>query len=211
MRSWVLLPLGPVAHLARARRLDLFVLSKDQRKVTLWLWDRSARSPDAGRHVVHLVTARTAAYAFRPSPAAPIEAPSGFVITNVVPGDYNYDGRLDILLMGQFSPGSWTGSGDLKMAVYFGTGSDAFCVSRSARLIASYTDLAQPRHTQYLLHPPRNHSSSMPTATCVSTCLLSRPGRLRSLNFGRTRGRPRLMRPTPSFRCACGARLVHLG
>lgn len=76
---------------------------------------------------------RTASYTFHPSPAVPIDAPANFVITNVVPGDYNYDGRLDVLLMGQASPGSWTSS-ELKMVVYFGQGEGAFCACFLPRL-----------------------------------------------------------------------------
>ncbi|CAG8649677.1 13977_t:CDS:2, partial [Racocetra fulgida] len=49
---------------------------------------------------------------------------AGFLITNVLPGDYNYDGILDILVMGQVSPGD--SSKQLYMRVYMGTGNSTF-------------------------------------------------------------------------------------
>jgi len=86
--------------------LELFVLSSDQRSVSLYGWDR-------------------AAYTFRPVPdAQPIHAP--FVITNIVPGDFDYDGRLDVLLMGEDNPGGWFSDDELKMVYYRGLGKGQF-------------------------------------------------------------------------------------
>ena len=59
--------------------------------------------------------------------ASPVEAP--FVITNVIPGDYDYDGRLDLLLMGEDSPGGWWSTNELKMVLYQGMGRGQFCKS----------------------------------------------------------------------------------
>ncbi|EIE92252.1 hypothetical protein RO3G_17059 [Rhizopus delemar RA 99-880] len=47
----------------------------------------------------------------------------GYIITNVVPGDYNYDGHLDVLLMGQESPEK---SSEIQMQIYLGNGNDTF-------------------------------------------------------------------------------------
>lgn len=80
--------------------LDAFLLSSDQRTVSTYLWNR-------------------AAYKFQQLVPATIRTQADFVIANVVPGDYNYDGRLDLLLMGQKDPGAWWGSDDtLQMHVY---------------------------------------------------------------------------------------------
>ena len=45
-----------------------------------------------------------------------------FFITNVVPGDFDHDGKLDLLVMGNVSPGS--SAGELVMRIYFGNGID---------------------------------------------------------------------------------------
>lgn len=45
-----------------------------------------------------------------------------FVIENVVPGDFTYDGKLDILVMGRSNPNN---AGDeIKMRIYKGNGND---------------------------------------------------------------------------------------
>ncbi|KAI5477781.1 Integrin alpha N-terminal domain superfamily protein [Pseudohyphozyma bogoriensis] len=80
--------------------LDLFFLSSDQRSLSVYVWDREAYS------WVEKVESR-------------IRTKSDFIIVNVVPGDYDYDGKLDVLLMGEKNPGGWWGSDDtLEMAVY---------------------------------------------------------------------------------------------
>lgn len=84
--------------------LDLFVLSSDQRTITVWSWDRTR-------------------YTFAPSGAPPIHAP--FVVANVVPTDLDADGRLDLLLMGQTSPGGYSDR-ELKMVVCRGIGARSF-------------------------------------------------------------------------------------
>lgn len=71
--------------------LDLVLLSADQRSLSFYLWDRSS-------------------FKFIESSNSRITTPSDFIITNVAPGDYNYDGRLDLLLMGSKNPNSWWGS-----------------------------------------------------------------------------------------------------
>lgn len=49
----------------------------------------------------------------------------GFIITNVVPGDYNYDGKLDVLLMGEQNPDK-NPTNEIKMQIYLGNGNDTF-------------------------------------------------------------------------------------
>jgi integrin alpha FG-GAP repeat containing protein 1 len=49
----------------------------------------------------------------------------GFIITNVVPGDYNYDGNLDVLLMGEENPNK-NPTNEIKMQIYLGNGNDTF-------------------------------------------------------------------------------------
>ena len=67
----------------------------------------------------------TAAYTFKAAPnAEPVTAP--FVVTNVVPGDFDYDGRLDMLLMGQDSPAGWFSDDELKMVMHRGIGRGNF-------------------------------------------------------------------------------------
>ncbi|KAI8881111.1 hypothetical protein K501DRAFT_223676 [Backusella circina FSU 941] len=86
---------------------DLFVLSADQTSVSIYFWD-------------HL------GFTFRTSPATGLITP-GFIITNLVPGDYNYDGKLDILVMGESNPSSSSStSGEIMMQIYFGNGNDTF-------------------------------------------------------------------------------------
>lgn len=65
-------------------------------------------------------------YKFEPVPYAQgIQAP--WTITNIVPGDYDYDGRLDILLMGQEAPDGWFSDSEVKMLFYKGLGGGNFC------------------------------------------------------------------------------------
>ncbi|KAG1456514.1 hypothetical protein G6F55_006464 [Rhizopus delemar] len=82
---------------------DLFILSSDQTSVTVYLWN-------------HLD------FTFHSLPSTKWIQP-GYIITNVVPGDYNYDGHLDVLLMGQESPEK---SSEIQMQIYLGNGNDTF-------------------------------------------------------------------------------------
>ncbi|CAG8512992.1 15985_t:CDS:10 [Funneliformis mosseae] len=91
---------------------DLFVLSSDQRSLSVYLWDH-------------------ADYKFTISPSANItisqNEENSFIITNILPGDYDYDGNLDILVMGQTNPSSNDRKKEpLFMRVYFGYGNDTF-------------------------------------------------------------------------------------
>lgn len=110
--------------------LDLFYLSADQRSLSVYTWTR-------------------AAYKWEENVEARIRTTSDFIITNVVPGDYNYDGRLDLLLMGGKNPGGWWGDDEtVEMAVYLQTTNGSFCTSLlslfvTSELIAFSTALAQ--------------------------------------------------------------------
>ncbi|CAG8826206.1 4731_t:CDS:2, partial [Dentiscutata erythropus] len=89
---------------------DLIVLNADQTTISIYLWDH-------------------ASYKFTKAPSADITITTdgnnaGFLITNVLPGDYNYDGILDVMIMGQASPGD--SSGELYMRVYMGSGNNTF-------------------------------------------------------------------------------------
>ncbi|KAF0336923.1 integrin alpha N-terminal domain-containing protein [Gigaspora margarita] len=89
---------------------DLIILSSDQTAISIYLWDH-------------------ASYSFNKEPSADITISTdgnnaGFLITNVLPGDYNYDGILDVLIMGQVSPGD--SSKQLYMRVYMGSGNHTF-------------------------------------------------------------------------------------
>jgi integrin alpha FG-GAP repeat containing protein 1 len=103
----------------------MFVLNADQRSISLYSWNRGepilARRGQSRR----LKDFCLAKYAFEAVQGAKaVTAP--FVITNVVPGDYDYDGRLDMLLMGQDNPGGWWADEELHMSVHIGQGRGQF-------------------------------------------------------------------------------------
>ena len=66
------------------------------------------------------------AYTFQKAPAEPITAPEDLKIVNVVPGDFNYDGRLDVLLMSKTNPGSWWDDNVLHIHLYTGQGESSY-------------------------------------------------------------------------------------
>lgn len=90
---------------------DLFVLSEDQRSIYLYLWDRDQ-------------------YQFLAVPNNPIISHSidQFIITNIILTDFNYDGRLDVLVMGSDHP---TGASNqvLKMEVSYGLDGQNFAAA----------------------------------------------------------------------------------
>lgn len=85
------------------QHLDLVLLAADQRSFAIHTWDRTR-------------------FRFEPPSTAPAPAPrSDFVITNVVPGDYDFDGKIDLLVMGSKNPaGGWWGKQDdaTEMRIY---------------------------------------------------------------------------------------------
>ncbi|KAM0754773.1 hypothetical protein T439DRAFT_309573 [Meredithblackwellia eburnea MCA 4105] len=102
--------------------LDIFFLSSDQRSISVFEWDRQA-------------------YQFKERSDARIRTSADFIITNIVPADLNYDGRLDLLVMGQANPDGWWGSDDtLKMQAYLQQPDGSF----SKPLSIDSSSLAQP-------------------------------------------------------------------
>ncbi|KAF9972369.1 hypothetical protein BGZ73_004537 [Actinomortierella ambigua] len=82
---------------------DIITLGSDQQSFSVYLWDHTA-------------------WAFRHLKEATIrieQTPRPFIITNIVPGDFNHDGRLDMLVMGQENPNGRLDS-ELQMRVYLG-------------------------------------------------------------------------------------------
>ncbi|KAG0003656.1 hypothetical protein BGZ65_001483 [Modicella reniformis] len=82
---------------------DIITLGDDQTSFSIYLWDH-------------------AAWSFSLFPTATIviaQTPQPFIITNIAPGDYNRDGKLDLLVMGQADP-AHNGNGELMMRVYLG-------------------------------------------------------------------------------------------
>ncbi|KAG0210115.1 hypothetical protein BGX28_009656 [Mortierella sp. GBA30] len=82
---------------------DIISLSDDQTSFSIYLWDH-------------------AAWTFSLLPTATVtiaQTPQPFVITNIVPGDFNRDGKLDLLVMGQADPVR-NPDGELMMRIYLG-------------------------------------------------------------------------------------------
>lgn len=97
--------------------MDLFYLSSDQRSLSVYIWDRVA-------------------YQWKEKVETRIRTTSDFVIANVVPGDFDYDGKLDVLLMGSKNPGGWWGSDEtLEMQVYLQETDGSFCTCFLLQLV----------------------------------------------------------------------------
>ncbi|KAK0561093.1 hypothetical protein OC861_005983 [Tilletia horrida] len=136
------------------RSVDAFVLNQDRTRVDVYLWDH-------------------AAFAFRASPSSSITAPSGQTIVNVVPADFDYDGRLDVLLMTQSSSSlSYSKTSDeLRLGLYLGQDEGVFA---SQPVSIDSSTLAQPlmldasgdMRTDFLAHPypssPSPYAKSAP-------------------------------------------------
>lgn len=107
-------------RLSCRRSIDLFELSKDQRSVSVWTWDhgQSLRStPSLGFVWADLCDCLfTAAYTYRKSAASVIKPHK---IHNVVPMDFNGDGRLDLLVMSEAEDGTWwTDTSELQLDIH---------------------------------------------------------------------------------------------
>ncbi|CAJ0889903.1 12870_t:CDS:10 [Entrophospora sp. SA101] len=103
---------------------DLVVLDFSQTSISIYLWNHES-------------------FNFTKANSSDIEIsddqPNKFLITNVIPGDYNYDGNLDLLLMGQTNPSSvFRKNEPLYMRVYFGYDNATFN-SKYIELDASYS------------------------------------------------------------------------
>ncbi|KAI8907014.1 hypothetical protein DFJ77DRAFT_514148 [Powellomyces hirtus] len=85
---------------------DIFVLNTAQTSVSVHAWNhgsfRFQKLPETE-------------IAFDPTSSSPV------FISNIVPGDYNYDGKLDLLLMGQKSGPK----GEISMRIFYGNGRDS--------------------------------------------------------------------------------------
>lgn len=80
--------------------VDLVHLGADQRSLAFYTWDRRK-------------------YTWTEATNARIRTHSDFVVTNVVPGDFDHDGRVDLLVVGGKNPGGWWGSDqETDMQVY---------------------------------------------------------------------------------------------
>ncbi|KNC97918.1 uncharacterized protein SPPG_06908 [Spizellomyces punctatus DAOM BR117] len=89
---------------------DVFVLNTAQTRATVFRWDH-------------------ASFRFQKLPETEVSLdpthPEDLIITSVIPGDFDYDGKLDVLLMGQKNPAG-APNGDLTMRIFYGNGADAF-------------------------------------------------------------------------------------
>ncbi|KAG0235124.1 hypothetical protein BGW42_005774 [Actinomortierella wolfii] len=95
---------------------DIITLGGDQQSFGVYLWDH-------------------ASWAFRQLKEATVtieQTPRPFIITNIVPGDFNHDGRLDVLVMGQEDP-SGKPDGELQMRVYLGNSDNGWNIFLTCR------------------------------------------------------------------------------
>ncbi|KAI9311839.1 hypothetical protein BX666DRAFT_1992962 [Dichotomocladium elegans] len=84
---------------------DLFVLSADHHSISVYTWNHqnfTFISPSTTRQITV----------------------NDFLITGIVPGDFTYDGKLDVLVLGQVNPKDK--DGEIEMRVYSGNGNDTF-------------------------------------------------------------------------------------
>jgi integrin alpha FG-GAP repeat containing protein 1 len=72
------------------QHLDLVRLSADQRSLAVHLWDSVRFQYNQGPHLESDLK----------------------VIKSVVPGDYNFDGKIDLLVLGSLGTGGWWGGDD---------------------------------------------------------------------------------------------------
>lgn len=153
--------------------LELVHLSADQRTLSLYAWSRDA-------------------FAWHKLDHATVRAQD--VVTNVVPGDFDYDGRLDLLVMTGHNPGGWWGKdSQTEMQLFLGASNRSFDTSAKGEIPPS--SLAQPlvldangdMHADLLAVPAGNDqelrlwsnawhdstNSSQPFDLCVSptTCV----------------------------------------
>ncbi|KAJ2082003.1 hypothetical protein H4R24_001919 [Coemansia sp. RSA 988] len=81
---------------------DLFVISPDQKSIELWQWQKREKS------FVH-------------AQSADIHMGSDILVSNVIPGDFDMDGNLDLLVQG-----SKKSSSEVAMILYLGDGVSGF-------------------------------------------------------------------------------------
>ncbi|CAD6914554.1 unnamed protein product [Tilletia controversa] len=134
-----------LSHVNADHFVDAFVLSPDRTRLDVYLWDH-------------------AAFTFHSNPTSSINAPSGQTIVNVVPADFDYDGRLDVMLMTQSKSAS-NAADELRLGLYLGQSAGGFA---SKPIDVDSSTLAQPlmldasgdMRTDFLAHPFSSPSSS---------------------------------------------------
>ncbi|KAJ3160679.1 hypothetical protein HDU86_000438 [Geranomyces michiganensis] len=140
---------------------DIFVLDAPQTTLTAYAWDHGN-------------------FRFRPLPNTAISfdptKPGAIAISNVIPGDFNYDGKLDVLLMGQND-----GKGDIGMRIFYGNGVDSlsntyatsFLELESATgmqpFIVDYTGAMKPELLGYPVGKDRKLSLWKPTVGATAS------------------------------------------
>ncbi|KAL9936040.1 hypothetical protein V8E36_004882 [Tilletia maclaganii] len=127
-----------LSHVNADHFVDAFVLNEDRTRLDVYLWDH-------------------AAFAFKADPASSISAPSGQVIANVVPGDFDYDGRLDVLLMTQAKSRS-SSMDELRHGLYLGQASGGFAqkpidIDSTTAAQPLMLDASGDMRTDFLAHP----------------------------------------------------------
>ncbi|KAI9015217.1 hypothetical protein BC832DRAFT_196876 [Gaertneriomyces semiglobifer] len=100
---------------------DVFMLNTQQTILTVHRWNHEA-------------------FAFEPLPDTATSfnprKPDEMIIINAVPGDFNYDGKLDLLLMAQANPAKQPDD-TVRMRIFYGNGRDAFSHNDYLELSAS--------------------------------------------------------------------------
>ncbi|KAK0567574.1 hypothetical protein OC844_000157 [Tilletia horrida] len=134
---------GEVVALSHANAdhfVDAFVLNQDRTRLDIYVWDHTA-------------------FTFRSSPASAITAPSGQTIVNVVPGDFDYDGRLDVMLMTQSKSGrSAALTDELRLGLYLGQPGGGFAskpldIESSTVVQPVMLDSSGDMRTDFIAHP----------------------------------------------------------
>ena len=107
------------SHSSARERLDLFTLSDDSKTVWVHLWNRGGFS--IFKYDPYNSDQKADTFRYDASHSLTLSVP----ISNVVPGDFNYDGRLDLLVMHSDSGGWWDSkSNPTHLEVYLGGAQD---------------------------------------------------------------------------------------
>ncbi|KAK6091806.1 hypothetical protein MT418_007777 [Batrachochytrium dendrobatidis] len=106
------------------RMTDLFILSTDQTSISVYLWNPGQTK------FVRLPTTKFSI----------LQNGKPLSITNVIPGDFNYDGKLDFILFGQKDPLS-TSDKELHFQLFLGNGKLNSTVVKSG---SGISETAQP-------------------------------------------------------------------
>ncbi|GAA5951802.1 hypothetical protein JCM3765_003122 [Sporobolomyces pararoseus] len=124
--------------------LDLVYLSYDQRSITVWNWDKQT-------------------YSWKEDEKKLIKTKQGFKIVNVLTGDFNRDGKLDLILMGMQHPG-WYNDDKIQILLYSqgknGTFMDPIELDSSSSAQPIVFDALGTMTSSFLGFPPSSSSSS---------------------------------------------------